>query len=385
MRWIVLLLFPFLVLLANASPNPDPVDLLAVQSVAKQIQYSAKHAKNSTCTLKTVSIRKEWSALSLQERKAYIDAVLCLQALPPKTPAELVPGARSRFDDFLALHINQTLSIHNTTNFLSWHRQYLWSYEKALKEECGYKGSQPYWNWGKYANDPINSPLFDGGEYSLGGNGADMSYPPVCIPNCENPNLIIPSGVGGGCVTTGPFKNYTVTLGPVAPSSWAVNASADPFAYNPRCLRRDISVYTSSHSTTTQQTYDVITQHDDLYGLQYDLEGNYTLFKQGIWGVHTGGHLTVGGDPGGDLFASPGDPAFYLHHAMIDRVWWIWQNQKPEARTYELSGTITLADFPPSRNGTLDDILDMGFAGGEPIQIRDAMSTLGGDYCYIYA
>jgi hypothetical protein len=69
--------------------------------------------------------------------------VVCLQNLPPKTPTTLVPGVRSRFDDFLATHINQTLSIHNTTNFLSWHRQFVWGYERALREECGYKGFQP--------------------------------------------------------------------------------------------------------------------------------------------------------------------------------------------------------------------------------------------------
>jgi len=34
----------------------------------------------------------------------------------------------------------------------------------------------------------------------------------------------------------------------------------------------------------------------------------------------------MGGDPGSDPFISPGDPAFYLHHGQVDRVYWIWQN-----------------------------------------------------------
>jgi hypothetical protein len=29
------------------------------------------------------------------------------------------------------------------------------------------------------------------------------------------------------------------------------------------------------------------------------MEGNYTKFGDGEWGIHTGGHLTIGGDPGG--------------------------------------------------------------------------------------
>jgi tyrosinase len=42
---------------------------------------------------------------------------------------------------------------------------------------------------------------------------------------------------------------------------------------------------------------------------------------------HGGGHLSVGGDLGvmGDVYASPGDPLFYLHHANLDRLWWEWE------------------------------------------------------------
>lgn len=28
-------------------------------------------------------------------------------------------------------------------NFLSWHRWFVYSYEQALKNECGYNGTQP--------------------------------------------------------------------------------------------------------------------------------------------------------------------------------------------------------------------------------------------------
>jgi hypothetical protein len=46
-------------------------------------------------------------------------------------------------DDFVATHINQTLTIHYTGNFLSWHRYFTWLYEQALQTECGYTGTQP--------------------------------------------------------------------------------------------------------------------------------------------------------------------------------------------------------------------------------------------------
>lgn len=53
-------------------------------------------------------------ALSKKERKEYIDAVLCLREKPSKADPSFAPGARTRYDDFVAVHINQTSSIHAT-------------------------------------------------------------------------------------------------------------------------------------------------------------------------------------------------------------------------------------------------------------------------------
>lgn len=67
-------------------------------------------------------------------------------------------GTRSRYDDFVATHINQTMTIHQTGNFLYWHRYFIHFFETALRDECGYEGYLPYWNWGKSAADLKNSP-----------------------------------------------------------------------------------------------------------------------------------------------------------------------------------------------------------------------------------
>lgn len=51
-------------------------------------------------------------------------------------------------------------------------------------------------------------------------------------------------------------------------------------------------------------------------------------------------------------------------------------------------GTITFFDRPPSRNGTLEDVLSLGsiLEGQFPnITNGDVMSTLGGPFCYVYA
>lgn len=82
------------------------------------------------------------NSLSGSEKKAYTSAVNCLLTKPSKL-TDFAPGARSRYDDFVAVHINQTLSIHGTGNFLTWHRYFTWAYENALRQECGYNGYQP--------------------------------------------------------------------------------------------------------------------------------------------------------------------------------------------------------------------------------------------------
>jgi tyrosinase len=92
----------------------------------------------------------------------------------------------------------------------------------------------------------------------------------------------------------------------------------------------------------------------------------------------------IGGDANGDLYNSPSDPAFFMHHSMIDLVWWVWQTLDLEARQNAIAGTVTFMNLEPSRNATLEDVLDLGYAGMPQIPNRSAMSTTGGLFCYVY-
>lgn len=69
---------------------------------------------------------------------------------------------------------------------------------------------------------------------------------------------------------------------------------------------------------------------------------------------------------------------------MIDRVFWIWQNHDPETRRHAVGGTLTMFNDSPSRNNTLDDIVDLGGLI-EPYRLGDLLDTTGGPFCYIYA
>lgn len=178
--------------------------------------------------------------------------------------------------------------------------------------------------------------------------------------------------------------SFTVHVGPMQSflESVTPNPQADGLGYNPRCIARDISKQ-AANASSDEEIVSLIKNSKDVLTFQNVMQGD---FANGLLGVHSGGHYTIGGDAGTDFFNSPADPAFFFHHTMIDRVWWIWQNQDIENRQNAIGGTITFLNRPPSRNGTLED--NLGFADFMEfpnITNADALNTLAGPFCYIYA
>ncbi|KAI7549418.1 Di-copper centre-containing protein [Hortaea werneckii] len=342
------------------------------------------------CDHKKLEVRREWGNLSKKERRSYIDAVLCLQSKPALTPASEAPGAKTRFDDFVATHINQSLAIHYTGNFLSWHRYFTWLYEQALREECGYEGTQPYWDWAKTARTGMhNSPILDGSSTSMSGDGAFVpNRGDVVLGGFGLPEILLPAGPGDGCVTSGPFVNMTVNLGPAqltAPGNTTIVNPEGVLAYNPRCLKRSLTDEINRAFANASAILDLLTTPDNVYDFQMQMQG---VPGSGNIGVHGGGHYAMGGDPGRDVFVSPGDPLFYLHHSNIDRMWWMWQMQDTATRAQgetSVAGTNTFFNQPPSANTTVEDYVQYGYAAGPPRQIKELLKTTEGPFCYTYA
>ncbi|EED15869.1 tyrosinase, putative [Talaromyces stipitatus ATCC 10500] len=389
------------VLAQTASTTLPTAASTSTSQAASQLNTLSQYAKNVTtgnldngvtskrggCNLSNLKIRREWSTFSTAQKEAYINAVLCLQSKPSRTPSDLVSGARTRYDDFVATHINQTLNIHYTGTFLAWHRYFTWEFEQTLINECGYTGTVPYWNWPASANSLETYSVFDGSATSMSGNGAPRgpndTDSDIELTLGNYPIVYLPLGTGGGCVTSGPFVNYTVNLGPVALSlpGGATGAAANPLGYNPRCLKRDLTTALIQRYANFTSVVSLILNNNDIADFQLAMQG---VPGSGSIGVHGGGHYAMGGDPGRDVFVSPGDPAFWHHHGMIDRVWWIWQTLDLANRQDAISGTNTFLNNPPSANTTLDTVIDLGYAAGEMIAMRELMSTTGGPFCYIY-
>ena len=99
--------------------STNGTDKLAHQGLVNLKRHYAALNSTTSCDIGSAVVRKEWLSLSDDEKIAYTDAVRCLQETPSLSGSE-VPGAKSRFDDFVAVHINQTFFIHATVRVLSY-------------------------------------------------------------------------------------------------------------------------------------------------------------------------------------------------------------------------------------------------------------------------
>lgn len=264
--------------------------------------------------------------LTDDEKKAYIDAELCIMNSPPKSDT---PLAQNRWDELVYIHLIQSNFVHDVVSglphephpmfwvyytpehvyrsdsnivspppqgqFLPWHRYYMKTHETILQQECNYTGAQPYWDEMRDADASYNisdSVVFD----------PDTGF----------------GGEGGDCVTDGPFVNLTLHL----TAAWG-NVSSSSF-----CLSRSFNnnIWQNANSTNTNPCLE---------------SANYTEAASCFpSNPHTAGHGGVGGTML-DVSGSPGDPLFFLHHTNLDRLWWKWQQASPENRTYDIGQDIS--------------------------------------------
>ncbi|KAH8813802.1 hypothetical protein DL96DRAFT_1685119 [Flagelloscypha sp. PMI_526] len=254
--------------------------------------------------------RKDWTSLTDAEKASYISAVRCLHSVAPVSGFQ---GSTSIFEDFAGTHIDQ-------------HRYMMWAYESALITDCGYTGAQPYWNETKDAGAFTKSALLQANDLSFGGDGV-----------ASNSN----------CVSTGPFANLTIHVGP---GSQITN----------HCLNRAIS---DRSSQSAGQSYVNTCMAKTTFSEAWPcIENN---------GLHPAGHGGVGAEMI-NVQSAPVDPIFYMHHTWIDKLWYDWQQASPSTRTNDIAGCTTQG-------------MAMSMAGITPaVTVGDVMNTQGDYLCYTY-
>ncbi|PHN04679.1 tyrosinase family protein [Flavilitoribacter nigricans] len=341
-------------------PNSLPGRLCAILLVT--VFFTACNSKDDIeLPDNNIRIRKNAKDLSSQEMADYVDAILTLKATPSPYSDTL-----SYYDQFVRWHqmavekkLCTTFGVaHANPAFPAWHRKLLILYEDALREVSGLDVALPYWDWTDQAStDAVFSPQL------MGGNGD---------PNEEY------------AVMDGPFRkdNWTVNLFTIRtnyiglnPHPWLVRNFGATLP-GPDYPGYPVSLPTIAdiNGCLDIETYDVepwgCGDGRQQESFRFCLEGFLQLTCDGAQAMHNIGHDWVAGffevpvdtvkmlpvqavnsfcdsimtgtvpnnirvgsmEP---LDVSPNDPAFFMHHCNVDRIWYEWQQIPGNERKYE--------------------------------------------------
>jgi tyrosinase len=261
----------------------------------------------------TYNVRKNITELSAAEKADYVAAVLALKNMP--SPYDSTHKL-NYYDQFVYWHLQAFLcngpsagAAHMGPAFLPWHRQFLLLYEKALNQATPGKNiTVPYWDF----TDPSSFSVIFADDLMGGGGDSADNY----------------------AVHTGAFKKGSWTLNVLDPSEIV------PIQFN--FLTRAFGTYKKGGFPTSADITSMLahTQYDvapwDMFS-----DTNMSFRNDTIWSskMHNVVHLLVGGiwqdSVAGTITAmtSPNDPAFFLLHSNLDRLWAAWEARHPN--TYE--------------------------------------------------
>ncbi|KAF4500985.1 monophenol monooxygenase (tyrosinase) [Fusarium agapanthi] len=109
--------------------------------------------------------------------------------------------------------------------------------------------------------------------------------------------------------------------------------------------------------------------------------GNWSQYARSLeGGPHGSIHACLGGEMNPTTF--PNEPLFFLHHAQIDRLWWLWQEEN-STRLTEYNGLYKNVNQTEQHEVSLDDVMMMGGIN-EDLTVGDVMDTNTGPSCYTY-
>ena len=256
-------------------------------------------------------IRKRFDALTPEQRKEFLEAIIALKKETVTLPDQTEVG---KYDQFVALHLgvrdrrraNANIGDggHGGPAFLAWHRRYLVEIEKELQRVSQNKElAIPYWDW----TEPQLADLLFSSDY-FGTNGTGKEISPKAMGNI------------GKVVENGVFTNangwtlddrihiwHTVMLDSVQDYTEISGGEA---------LIRDMLPKSDLPSSDLITKYFTDDTFDDFSEFRRSIEADPRM--------HNFMHSWVSGTMA--LSSSPYDPIFLLNHAFIDYIWALWQS-----------------------------------------------------------
>lgn len=302
----------------------DIVDMVANQTdVEIPMPEFDTFAAAATCS--KIKTRTEWHDSSDTTKQNFVNGVKCMLSKPSKGN---YPNSKNRYEDFVQVHQVVTDTVHNNRKFIVWHRAFLWAFEKTMEQECNFNDAIPWFDETKFAGRFSQSSIFS--SRWLGG-----------------------INLGGNCVSDGQFANLALNIGP---------GTAATNQYH--CLARN-----GNAADTKNCNSQIVNGCRALKDYQ-------DFAKCAEQGAHAYGHNGIGSVMR-DVYASPGDPIFWIHHGMVDRHFRIWQNDD-SSRTGYIDG-----QGPGGAQLTMDTPIYLNSLQPN-MKVRDVMNTLNSPMCYKY-
>ena len=217
-------------------------------------------------------------------------------------------SGNSTFEKIVQTHFNFTQEAHGGSQFLPWHREYLFQVECLLRQ-INSDVTIPYWDWSNDISDLAVAPVWR----RVGG----ARRGPSPIPNQ-------------------PFRG------------WSSSVTAQ------HLVARDFD------SGVSQSISASLNNEAALRNLVSDASRSFSDFSATLEGIHGTIHVAIGGSNGGDMGnpdISPNDPVFFLHHAFVDKLWNDYQQYPGKRREYNaIAGTVTLNDRTAAWNVTVGEM-----------------------------
>ncbi|KAI8836344.1 hypothetical protein BC829DRAFT_54469 [Chytridium lagenaria] len=317
------------------------------------------HAQSTQCT--NPIVRREWGELSADLKRQYVAAVQALARRP--LSKQTTDPATISYGDFVETHTRMAYWAHISAQFLVYHRGMLHMWDLALRTVGWYYGPI-YWDWTLSSQSFIDSDIFTYfGSIGQGPNGClkdgEFSYDKYSVS-------AFPPTVGRGTDT------------PLSDFDRIVNIdNSEPYAAT--CLRRcsDWSKGVLWDPMAVRDALQSAQSYDSIRNMS-DARGWHASIHQVVGGFNS--DETICGDMA-DPSWSPNDPLFWLHHGMVDKIFYRWQTLCPSFRnTY--GGVLNQQD--PATNGVTDaDASQM--MDSWPWRVSDVLDTQSGILCYTYS
>ncbi|MBL4684654.1 MAG: tyrosinase family protein [Nannocystaceae bacterium] len=247
-----------------------------------------------------MGIRKSVANMNDAQRDAFRDALAGMKVVPAGATV-------SPYDRLVALH-GAVMSVrvrfangqsqqgnlaHGGIGFLPWHRQYLLDFEAEL-HKIAPNVDLPYWDW---SDSDTLAKLF--------------------TPAFLGALNVVPAPVG----LQNPPPPQPVTNGALFPL--AVHPELQDLYGTPltrRTLQGTNWPPSANQVKDLTETFLSLGTRHELWVFRLLLETGYAGY---ITASHNAGHNFIGGHMASGF--SPNDPVFWLHHANVDRLWSIWQ------------------------------------------------------------